>query len=75
MPATLEEWKVLPHGSLTPVTDGILTVTGEIRMPLMKLPRRMTLVRLNGRRLVVFNAIALDEDEMRGSRNSGRPPS
>jgi len=34
-------------------------------MPLMDQPRRMTVVRLNDSRLVVFSAIALDEDEMR----------
>jgi hypothetical protein len=73
MPATLEEWKVLPHGKLTPVADGILTVVGEIKMPLMTLPRRMTLVRLNGGRLLVFNAIALDEDEMRRIEEFGTP--
>jgi hypothetical protein len=73
MSATLAEWKVLPHGKLTRVTDGILTVIGEIKMPLMKLPRRMTLVRLNGGRLVVFNAIALDEDEMRQIEDFGTP--
>ena len=33
-------------------------------MPLMELSRRMTVVRLNDSRLVVFSAIALDEDEM-----------
>jgi len=30
----------------------------------MELSRRMTVVRLNDSRLVVFSAIALDEDEM-----------
>jgi hypothetical protein len=64
MTRTLEKWKVLPHGKLTQVTDDILTVVGEIGMPLMTLPRRMTIVRLRSDRLVVFNAIALDEDEM-----------
>ena len=73
MPATLDEWKVLPHGKLTRVTGEILTVTGEIKMPLMKLPRRMTLVRLNSGRLVVFNAIALDEHEMRRIEDFGTP--
>jgi hypothetical protein len=73
MTRTLEEWKVLPHGRLTQVTDSILTVVGEIGMPLMTLPRRMTLVRLRDGALVVFSAIALDEDEMRAIEDFGRP--
>ena len=32
----------------------------------MELPRRMTVVRLTDSRLVVFSAIALDDDEMAG---------
>src|SRR5437773_2325006 len=35
-------WKVLPHGKLSEVDDGILTVVGPIRMPLGSFPRRMT---------------------------------
>ena len=73
MSRTLEEWKVLPHGKLTQVNDDILTVVGEIGMPLMKLPRRMTLVRLRDGRLVVFSAVALDEDEMRRIEEFGTP--
>ena len=64
MSKPLQKWKVLPHGKLSQIDDNILTVVGEIRMPLMDLPRRMTVVRLNDARLVVFSAIALDEDEM-----------
>ena len=33
-------------------------------MPMGHLKRRMTIVRLADRRLVVYSAIALDEDEM-----------
>lgn len=73
MSQTLEEWKVLPHGKLTQVNDDILTVVGEISMPLMNLPRRMTLVRLIDGRLVVFSAIALDEEEMRTIEAFGTP--
>ena len=73
MSRTLEEWKVLPHGKLTRVNDDILTVVGEIGMPLMTLPRRMTLVRLRDGRLVIFSAVALDEDEMRRIEDFGTP--
>jgi len=60
----LTQWKVFPHGPLIQLEDRILTVVGDIQMPLMEFPRRMTIVRLADGRLVVFNAIALDEDEM-----------
>ena len=65
MSQPLTEWKVLPHGKLTTVEENILTVVGEIPMPLANITRRMTVVRLRDGRLVIFNAIALDEDEMR----------
>ena len=59
-----QQWKVLPHGDLVKIDEGILTVVGKIRMPLMDLPRRMTVVRLGDSRLVIFSAIALDERAM-----------
>lgn len=73
MTRPFREWKVLPHGKLSEIDQNILTVTGEIRMPLMNLPRRMTVVRLNDSRLVVFSAIALDEAEMAKLEAYGRP--
>jgi hypothetical protein len=73
MTRPFQQWKVLPHGKLSEIDVNILTVTGEIRMPMMSLPRRMTVVRLNGSRLVVFSAIALNEDEMTKLEAYGRP--
>lgn len=73
MTQPFKQWKVLPHGKLSQIDDNILTVTGEIHMPLMDLPRRMTVVRLNDSRLVVFSAIALDEDEMAALEAYGSP--
>jgi hypothetical protein len=73
MSQPLTEWKVLPHGSLTRVEDNILTVEGTIRMPLGDFSRRMTVVRLRDGRLVIFNAIALDEEQMRVLENFGKP--
>jgi hypothetical protein len=73
MTRPFREWKVLPHGKLSQIDDNILTVVGEISMPLMDLPRRMTVVRLNDSRLVIFSAIALDEDEMAALEAYGRP--
>ncbi|HEV2816330.1 MAG TPA: hypothetical protein VGW40_03790 [Allosphingosinicella sp.] len=73
MPRNLEEWTVLPHDPPALVTDDILTVVGEIGMPLMTLPRRMTVVRLKDRRLVIFSAIALDDAEMKRLEDFGAP--
>ena len=73
MPKPFQRWKVLPHGKLSEVDENILTVVGEIHMPLMDLPRRMTVVRLIDSRLVVFSAIALDDDEMAELEAYGRP--
>ena len=42
-------------------------------MPLANITRRMTVVRLRDGRLVIFNAIALDEDEMRALEEFGKP--
>ena len=73
MPSNLEEWTVLPHDPPRQVTDDILTVVGEIGMPLMTLPRRMTVVRLKDGRLVIFSAIALAEGEMKRLEDFGAP--
>jgi hypothetical protein len=73
MSKPLQQWKVLPHGKLSAIDDDILTVVGDIKMPLMDLPRRMTVVRLNDSRLIIFSAIALDEDEMASLEAYGRP--
>jgi hypothetical protein len=73
MTRPFQQWKVLPHGKLSEIDQNILTVTGDIRMPTMSLPRRMTVVRLSGSRLIVFSAIALNEDEMTRLEAYGRP--
>ncbi len=69
----LRKWKVLPHGPIEEIDDGILTVTGEIPMPFTKLARRMTVVRLADRRLVIYSAIALDERRMMRIEAFGKP--
>jgi hypothetical protein len=68
-----QQWRVLPHGELSEIDEGILTVEGEIRMPLGSFPRRMTVVRLSDSRLVVWSAIALDAKEMATLEAFGRP--
>ena len=73
MTAPFKEWTVLPHGPLTRVNDRIVTVVGELEMPLMKLPRRMTVVRTAAGDLVLFSAIALNEPGMASLEMSGKP--
>jgi hypothetical protein len=73
MTAPFEKWTVLPHGNLTRVNERIVTVVGELKMPLLKLPRRMTAVRLKSGNLAIFSAIALREPEMAELEAFGRP--
>jgi hypothetical protein len=73
MPRPFKTWTVLPHGELREVEDGILTVVGDMPMPLGRFPRRMTVIRLSDRRLVIYSAIALNETEMDSLEAYGRP--
>jgi hypothetical protein len=73
MPKPYQQWTVLPHGKLAQIDEGMLTVNGQLRMPLGNFPRRMTVVRLHDSRLVIWSAIALDEKEMATLENFGRP--
>jgi len=73
MTAPFKEWTVLPHGSLTRVNERIHTVVGDLKMPLMELPRRMTVVRSKSGDLVIFSAIALREPDMAELEALGRP--
>ena len=73
MTKPFETWTVLPHGVLTEIDAGLLTVSGTIPMPLVDLPRRMTVVRLRDARLIIYNAIALEEDEMTSLEAYGVP--
>jgi len=73
MTAPFKTWTVLPHGKLTRVNERISTVVGNLKMPLLELPRRMTVVRSNSGQLVIFSAIALDEPGMAELEALGRP--
>ncbi len=73
MPKILEEWTVQPHGELQEIDDGILTVAGEIRMPIGNFPRRMTVIRLSNGRTAIWSAIALDEPAMQRIETLGTP--
>jgi hypothetical protein len=73
MSKPFKEWTVLPHGRLSKVDDNVLTVAGDLPMPLGAFPRRMTVVRLRDGKLVVYSAIALDESEMQELEGFGDP--
>jgi hypothetical protein len=66
-------WTVLPHGGIEKVDEGILTVEGDIPMPLGKFPRRMTAIGLSGSRCAIFSAMALTEPDMRRVEELGKP--
>ncbi len=73
MTAPFQKWTVLPHGKLTRINERIASVVGELKMPLLLLPRRMTVVRLNSGGLAIFSAIALQEPDMAELEALGRP--
>ena len=68
-----DEWTVFPHGPVERTDDGIFSVAGEIRMPLGRFPRRMTVVALTGGRTVVFSPVCLNERAMRDVESLGSP--
>jgi hypothetical protein len=68
------EWTVLPHGKLKRLEHNLLSVTGTMNMPPMgKVQRRMTIVRLDDGRLIIYSAICLDEVEMNALESYGTP--
>lgn len=73
VPSFNKEWKVLPHGRVKTVDDRIITVEGDISMPLGKFPRRMTVVGLSRNRSAIFSAVALGEADMRRVEEVGKP--
>ena len=60
MPAAFTTWTVLPHQPIARAAENLWTVDGRLD----DIPRRMTCVRLEDGRIVVHNAIALDDGEM-----------
>lgn len=68
-----DEWEVLPHGHLIELDEGLLTVVGDIPMPLGNFPRRMTVVGLAGKRTAIWSAIPLGESAMARIEELGRP--
>ncbi|HST37783.1 MAG TPA: hypothetical protein VLK25_14290 [Allosphingosinicella sp.] len=73
MPKLHDAWTVLPHGPLHEIDEGILTVAGDIPMPLGNFPRRMTVIGLARKRTAIFSAIALPEPQMQRIEALGQP--
>lgn len=73
MPKINQRWTVLPHDKLQTVDERIMTVVGYLPMPLTRLPRRMTVVRLRHGGLVIFSAVALAEPDMATLERFGQP--
>jgi hypothetical protein len=68
-----DQWTVLPHGPLREIDYGLLTVVGQIPMPLGNFPRRMTVIGLSGSRTALFSPIPLVEPEMERIERLGEP--
>ena len=69
MPKPFEKWTVLPHGPLEKLEDNLWMVEGKLG----PIRRVMVVVRLTGGRLLIWNAIALDEPEMKELEAWGTP--
>lgn len=55
-----DDWIVQPHGPVEHLDEGLLSVAGEIVMPLGRFPRRMTVAALSEGRLAVWSPIPLE---------------
>jgi hypothetical protein len=71
MPKPFEKWTVCPHGPIEKVSENIWRVAGPF--PGAPFPRTMIVVRLADGRLVIHNAVALDEAEMKELETWGTP--
>ena len=68
-----DDWEVLPHGPLREVAPGLMTVVGQIPMPLGNFPRRMTVVALPRKRTAIFSPIPLPDAQMARIEALGAP--
>lgn len=70
MGKAFRKWKVLQHGPVERLAENLWRVSGSV--PGMSLRRTMTVVRLLTGRLVLHNAIALQEDAMKQIESWGK---
>jgi hypothetical protein len=71
MPKAHTEWKVLPHGPIEKLAENLWWVEGSL--PGISLKRVMVIARLGDGRLVIHNAIALEEGVMKEIEAWGTP--
>src|SRR5262252_5241275 len=71
MPKPFDTWTVCPHGPIEKVQPNMWRV--EAPFPGAPFPRTMVLARLGDGRLVIHNAIALDDAEMTEVEAWGKP--
>jgi len=64
---------VLPHGPLREIDYGLMTVVGQIPMPIGNFPRRMTVIGLSGKRTALFSPIPLTDLDMERIEKLGEP--
>lgn len=67
------DWVVQPHGLVERIDEGLVTVAGEIVMPLGRFPRRMTVVALTSGGTAIWSAMPLNEMAMREIEALGDP--
>ena len=66
------EWIVGPHGPVEKLDDGLLTIAGEIRMPLGNFPRRMTAVQLRSEQVAIWSPMSVKEQAIARIQEMGR---
>lgn len=69
MPKVFTEWTVLPHRPIEKLTDNLWRVSGKMG----EIQRQMVLARMRDGRVVIDNAIALDDAEMAEVEVWGEP--
>ncbi|MFN0246853.1 MAG: hypothetical protein ACKV2T_08080 [Kofleriaceae bacterium] len=70
MPAAFTEWTVLPHNPIEKLAPNLWRVSGKLGK---RVQRQMMLAKMDDGRVVVHNAIALDDSEMAELEAWGEP--
>src|SRR5512142_3393143 len=71
MPKAFENWEVHPHRPLEKLEENLWRVEGDL--PGNNGTRVMTIVKLKDGRLLIHNAIALEEEQMKEIEAFGEP--
>ena len=71
MPAAFTTWTVLPHDPIEQLAENLWRVSGKMRDG--KVQRQMVLAKMSDGRVVVHNAMALGDNEMKALETWGTP--